>query len=122
MLSKFLCKARHHRTVQFILPILLVPCWLEAPWPPTVLGMLQDIPYWFSIIEDLTMDVSVYWVLKGLHSLHLKLWLLRAVCSADKDSLPLSDSQWWGQLKCLQQRFTSNAGMNGLINVLKRVC
>ena len=26
--------------------ILVAPCWMEAPWLPTVLNMLADVPQW----------------------------------------------------------------------------
>ena len=32
-------------TGQFRLPILVAPCWMEAPWLPTVLNMLAGIPH-----------------------------------------------------------------------------
>ena len=38
----------------------------RAPWLPTVLNMLADIPQQCPIIKDLIMDVSVGHVLKGL--------------------------------------------------------
>ena len=46
--------------------ILVVPCWMEAPWLPTVLKMLADVPRQCPIIEDLIVDVLVGQVLKGL--------------------------------------------------------
>ena len=36
-------------------------------------------------------------------------------------SLPQSFRQWWGQLKHLHQRSTSNVGMNGQVGVFERV-
>ena len=41
-----------------------------------VLSMLADVPHQDPIIKDLTVDVSVGQVLKGLPSLHLTCWLL----------------------------------------------
>ena len=35
-------------------------------------------------------NISVGWVLNGLLSLHLTLWMLRYVCCTDKGSLPQS--------------------------------
>ena len=64
--------------------ILVVPCWMEAPWLPTVLNMLADLPQWCLIIKDLVMDVLVGQVLKGLPYLHLTLWLLSDVCYAGR--------------------------------------
>ena len=54
--TKFLAD---HITGKFRLLILVSPCWVEAPWLPTVLNMLADIPHWYPIIKDLDMDVSV---------------------------------------------------------------
>ena len=101
--------------------ILVAPCWMEAPWLPTVLNMLADISQWCPIIKDLIMDVLVGQVLKGLPYLHLTLWLLSNVCYADKGSSPQSVRQWWGQLKCLCQRSTSSVGRNGKVGVPNRV-
>ena len=39
---------------------LVAPCWMEAPWLPTIPNMLADVPHWqCPIIKDLIMDVSV---------------------------------------------------------------
>ena len=46
--------------------IMVAPCWMEAPWLPTVLNMLADVPWWCPIIKDLIMDISVGLVFKGL--------------------------------------------------------
>ena len=59
--------------------ILVVPCWMEAPWLPTVLNMLADFPQQCPIIKHLIMDVLVGQVLKGLQYLHLTLWQLSGV-------------------------------------------
>ena len=75
VLPKFLAE---HVTGLFRLPILVAPCWMEALWLPTVLGMLAGISL-CPIVKHLTMDVSIGWVLKSLQSLHLTLWLLRCV-------------------------------------------
>ena len=64
VLSMFLAE---HVKGQLRLLILVVPCWMEAPWLPTVLNMLADVPQHCPIIEDLVMDVSVGHWLKGLH-------------------------------------------------------
>ena len=53
--------------------ILVVPCWMEASWPPTVLNMLADVPQQCPIVKDLIVDVLVDQVLKGLQYLHLTL-------------------------------------------------
>ena len=98
--------------------ILLVPCWMEALWLPTVLNMLADVPQWCPIIKDLVVDVSVGQALKGLQYLHLTLWQLSDVCYADRGSLPWSVRQWQGQLK--HQRSTSSAGKNEPVGVLDR--
>ena len=46
--------------------LLVVPCWIEAPWLPTVLNMLADVPGWCHIVKDLFVDVLVGQALKGL--------------------------------------------------------
>ena len=92
---------------------------MEAPWLPTVLNMLEDVPQHCPIIKDLIMDVLVAHVLKGQPYLHLTLWLLSDVCCTDRGSLPRSVWQWWWQLKHLCQRFTSGVGRNGQVGVLK---
>ena len=78
--------------------ILVVLCWMEAPWLPTVLNMLADVPWQCPIIKDSVMDVLVGQALKGLQYLHLTLWQLSNVCYTDRGSLPRSVKQWWGQL------------------------
>ena len=93
VLSKFLAECV---TSQFRLPILVTPCWKEAPWLPTVLNILADVPHGFPIIKDLIMDVPVGWMLKGVPLLSLTLWLLRHLCCTDKGSLPQSVRQWLG--------------------------
>ena len=60
---------------------------MKAPWLPTVLNMLADIPQHFPILKDVIVDVLVGHMLKGLPYLHLTLWLLRDVCCADRVSL-----------------------------------
>ena len=94
---------------------------MEAPWLPTVLKMLADIPQWCPIIKDLIMDVSVGQVLKGLPYLYLTLWLLSDVCYGDRGSLPQSVRQLWGQLKHLHQRSSSSVGRDWQVGVLDRV-
>ena len=95
---------------------------MEAPWLPTVLNMLADVPQWCPIIKDLVMDVFVGQALKGLQYLHLTLWQLSEMCYADRGSLPWSVRWWERQFECLHQRSTSSAGKNGLVGVLNRVC
>ena len=118
VLSKFLAE---HVNSQLRHLILVAPCLMEAPWLPTVLNMLGDIPWQCSIVKDLIMDVSVGQALKGLQYLHLTLWQLSNVCYADWGSLPQSVRWWWGQCKHLCQRSPSSAGKNGLVGVLNRV-
>ena len=72
---------------------LVAPCWVEAPWLPTVLNMLADFPWQCPIIKDLIVDVLVGQVVKGLQYLHLTLWQLSDVCYADRGSLPQSVRQ-----------------------------
>ena len=66
--------------------ILVVPYCMQAPWLPTVLNILADVPQQCPIKEDLVMDVLVGQVLKGLQYLHLTLWQLSDVCYADRFS------------------------------------
>ena len=118
VLSKFLAE---HVNGQLRHLILVAPCWMEAPWLPTVLNMLPDVLWCCPIIKDLVMDVSVGQALKGLQYLHLTLWLLSNMSYADRGSLPQSVRQWQGQLKCLHQGSTSSAGRSGPVGVLDRV-
>ena len=85
VLSKFLAE---HVNSQLRWLILVAPCWMEAPWLPTVLNMLADVPWQCPIVKDLIVDVLVGQALKGLQYLHLTLWQLSDVCFADKGSLP----------------------------------
>ena len=75
--------------------------------------MLEDILSWCAIVKDLTRDVLVAQVLKGLPLLHLTLWLLRDRCHTDKSSLHQSVRQWWMS--------TSSFGKNGKVDVLENV-
>ena len=86
---------------------------MEAPWLPTALNMLADVPLWCPIVKYLIIDVLVGQVLKGLQYLHLTLYQLSDVCYADRGSLPQSVRQWQGQLKSLHQRSTSSAEKMG---------
>ena len=91
--------------------LLVAPCWMEAPWLPTILNMLEDVPWWCPIVKDLIVDVSVGQVLRGLQYLHLTLWLLSNVCCTDGGSLqPVR--WWWGN---------SNVYIKGLPAVLEGV-
>ena len=85
VLSSFLVK---HVTGQFRLLILVAPYWMEAPWLPSVLNILGDIPQHFPVIKGLDVNVLVGHVLKGLPYLYLTLWMLRDMCCTDKGSLP----------------------------------
>ena len=87
VLSKFLAESVKG---QLRLLILVAPCWIEAPWLPTILNMLVDIPWQCPIIKDLVMDVSVGHVLKCLSYLHLTHWLFRDMCCADGFSSSVS--------------------------------
>ena len=118
VLSKFLAE---HINGQLRHLILVPPCWMEAPWLPTILNMLADVPWWCPIVKDLIMDVLVGQALKGLQYLHSTLWQLSKVCYTNRGSLPQSVRQWQEQLKCLYQGSTSNIGKNGLVGVLNRV-
>ena len=46
--------------------VLVAPCTMEAPWLPTILNMVADVPWWCHLVKDLIMDVSVGQVLQGL--------------------------------------------------------
>ena len=63
VLSKFLAENINGQLRHLI---LMVPCWMEAPWLLTVLNMLADVPQQCPIITDLVMDVLVGQALKGL--------------------------------------------------------
>ena len=91
VLSKFLAE---HVYSQLRYLILVAPCWMEAPWLPTVLSMVADVTWWCPIVKDLIMDVSVGQMLKGLQYLYLTLWLLSNMCYADRGSLPRSVRCW----------------------------
>ena len=45
-----------HVTGQFRLLLLVVPCYIVAPWLPAVLSMLEDIPHSCRIVKNLIMD------------------------------------------------------------------
>ena len=70
VLSKFLAE---HVNGQLRHLLLVAPCWMKAPWLPTVLNMLADVPRQHPVIKDLIMCVSVGQALKGLQYLHLTL-------------------------------------------------
>ena len=118
VLSKFLAE---HVSGQLRHLLLVAPCWMEAPWLPTVLNMLAYVPQQCPLVKDLVMDVLVGQALKGLQYLHLTLWLLSDMCYADRGSLPWSVRQWQRQLKHLHQGSTSSAGRSGPGGVLNRV-
>ena len=118
VLSKFLAE---HVKGQLSHLLLVAPCWMEAPWLPTVLNMLADVLQWCPIVKDLIVDVLVGQELKGLQYLHLTLWLLSNMCYANRASLPQSVRQWQRQLEHLHQGSTSSAGRNGPVGGLNRV-
>ena len=43
---------------KFVLLILVAPCWMEVPWLPTVLSMLEDIPHQCPII---IINNNIWW-------------------------------------------------------------
>ena len=118
VLSKFLAE---HVNGQLRHLILVAPCWMKAPWLPTILNMLADVPQQCPIVKNLIMEVSIGHILKGLQYLHLTLWQLSNMCYTDRGSLPWSVRQWWGQLKHLHQGSTSSVGKNGPVGVFNRV-
>ena len=119
VLSKFLAE---HVRGQLRHLVLMVPCWMEAPWLPTILDMLADVPWQCPIVGDLIVDVLVGQAVRGLQYLHLTLWWLSNVCWVDGSSLPQSVRWWQGQLECLCQRSTNSAGRTGPVGVLDMVC
>ena len=90
VLSTFLTE---HVKGQLRYLILVIPCWMEAPWLPTVLK-LADISWCCPIVKDLVIDVLVGHVLKSLPYLHLTLWLLRDVFCTERGSFPQSVRLW----------------------------
>ena len=117
-LSMFLAK---HVLGQFRLPIVATPCWLEDPWLPVVLNMLEEIPHWFPILRDLFNDVLAGLVLKGLPSLHLILWLFRDILLHIQGFSMLVCQAVAGWLKHLQQGFTSNVAKNEQVGIFERL-
>ena len=63
VLSKFLAE---HVNGQLRHLLVVAPCWMEAPWLPTVLNMLADVPLQCPLVKGLIVDVLVGQVLKGL--------------------------------------------------------
>ena len=58
-------------TGQFKLLILVASCWMEAPWPTTVLNMLENVICQHFLIKDLISDAFLGWLPKGcLSPLH----------------------------------------------------
>ena len=55
---------------QFRLLLRVAPCWIEAPWHPTASNMLEDIPCQYPTITDLSKDILVGSLIKGLLSHH----------------------------------------------------
>ena len=63
--------------------ILLVPCWVKAFWLSIFPNMLEGICQ-FTILKDHIRISLGNWVLGGLSSLHLTLWLFIYVCCTVK--------------------------------------
>ena len=93
VLSKFLAE---HVKGQLRWLIVVALCWMEAPWLPTVLKILADIPWQCLLIQGLIVDVSSGQVHKRLPYLHLTFWLLSHLYYTDKGSLPQSVRHCWG--------------------------
>ena len=117
-------------SVHFRLLILFASCWMEAPWLPKVLKMLEDIYHQYPIVEDLIRNVLVGWVPKVMQLLYLTLWLLSNMfCSL---SLSGSGGDNWsiynnglptmfermGQLLCLRGILNSGFSAPKLANFL----
>ena len=81
-----------HVTVHFRPLILVVPSWIKASWPATVLNMLEDRLHKCHHKINLVREVSVGWVLKDLPSLPLTLCLLRHVTQTRLLFISLSGS------------------------------
>ena len=65
LVSLVMCKLLAEHVIDpFRLLILVAPCWMEAPWLPTILNMLEDIPQHCPIVKYLIVDVSVGEVLR----------------------------------------------------------
>ena len=81
--------------------ILVVPCWMEAPWLPNVLNMLTDISHQCPIIKALHHGyLGWVGVQRSAITAFNPFGLLRDVHCVDKGSLPHSFRQRWAQLKC----------------------
>ena len=86
MLIQLFCQfLTEHTAGQFRLLILVMTCWMDAPWLPTFHGMLEDVPCECDVKKShlgcfgrLGTECSVTAVFNP--------WLLKDVCHADKDS------------------------------------
>ena len=87
--SSIKCPGKHIRG-QFKLLIVVTLNWVEASWPTTVLNILENVPHEVFHFKNLISNVFGDWLLKGMPSLHLTLWLLRDMCCVDNASHPQS--------------------------------
>ena len=119
VLSKFLAE---HVKGQLRQLILVAPCWMEAPWLPTVLNMLADIPQWCPFIKDLIIGClgrpgAQGSAISAFNPLAAQGCVL---CRQVVLFLSLSGSGG-GNLSIYGQRSTSSVGRNGQVGVLNRV-
>ena len=93
---------------------------MEATLLPTVLDMLVDIPHCCHIVQNLVMDVLVYWVFKGLPSLYLT--LAPQTCVLCRQVLSSSVCQAMaGVTQVSMTKVINNARENGPVGVLQMV-
>ena len=101
--------------------LLVAPCWMEAPWLPTVLNMLADVPQQCPIVKHPHHGCFGRPGAQRSAISAFNPWLLSNMCYGNRGSLPQSVRWWSGQLKHLHQGSTSSAGRNGPVGVLNRV-
>ena len=75
----FLSNFLEHVMGQYRLITLVGPSWVKQYRIPMVFEMLEDIPCPCTMVKHLVRDGLISWVLRGLLSMHLALWLLKGV-------------------------------------------
>ena len=60
-----------------------------------VLGMLADVPHQYPIVKGIILDILVGWILRGLPSLHLNIWLFRCVLHKQGFSASIYQAVAW---------------------------
>ena len=108
ILSTFLVE---HVTSQLRLLILMALCWMEVPWLPTVLKILEEH---FSVLSCYKRSHHGHFSRASAQgsALDLTLWLLRDVLYRQGFSYSVCQAVV-EVLKHLQQKSTSNVGKNG---------